>query len=158
MLFREQGDLPRALTEFRAAVEKGPDRVEMQLALAESLGASGRGREAEAAYEEVLRLDASATLARNNLGLLLAQRGDLRGAVVQWSKVLEQDPERVSTLQNLAFALATAPDPEVRDVQRALELATRAKELSGEADSRLEQLLATIQRALDQAPGAGEGS
>lgn len=42
-----------------------------------------------------------------------------------------QAPQWVDPLNNLAWALATAPEPELRDGPRALKLATRAVELAG---------------------------
>jgi tetratricopeptide (TPR) repeat protein len=53
-----------------------------------------------------------------------------RQAVTGYQAALDLDPNRVPTLNNLAWLLATCPDARLRDPTRALELAKRATELA----------------------------
>jgi serine/threonine protein kinase/tetratricopeptide (TPR) repeat protein len=56
--------------------------------------------------------------------------GAYRQAVAGYRAVLDLDPNRVTTLNNLAWLLATCPDEQFRDPPRALELAKKATALA----------------------------
>ena len=151
LLWKAQGQGPRALEEFQLAVAANPDHHEARLSLAEALVAGGRLEAAIAEYRATLALDppaANAIAAHNNLARILAAGGDLGTAIEHWQAVLEIDPDRVSALTNLAYALATQPEPERRDPERAVVLAERACELTGGADPRPLSALAAAYRAV----------
>jgi serine/threonine protein kinase/tetratricopeptide (TPR) repeat protein len=72
-----------------------------------------------------------------SLGSVLTARGRQAEAVDEYRRardgyraILEIAPNRVSTLNNLAWLLSTCPDPQLRDPGRALELARKATELT----------------------------
>jgi tetratricopeptide (TPR) repeat protein len=72
-----------------------------------------------------------------SLGSVLIARGrsdeaadEYRQTLAGYQAVLDRDPKRVSTLNNLAWLLATCPDARLRDPARAVELAKRATELA----------------------------
>jgi len=52
-----------------------------------------------------------------------------------WQKALEIDPDNSDTYNNIAWNLATTPNPEVRDGKRALALARKSCDLSDWKDS-----------------------
>jgi tetratricopeptide (TPR) repeat protein len=71
------------------------------------------------------------------LGAVMTARGRpaeaadaYRQALAGYRAVLDLDPNRVTTLNNLAWLLATCPDEQLRDPPRALELAKKATELA----------------------------
>jgi tetratricopeptide (TPR) repeat protein len=71
------------------------------------------------------------------LGSVLTARGrtdeaadEYRRALTGYQAVLDLDPKRVPTLNNLAWLLATCPDARLRDPPRAVELARQATELA----------------------------
>jgi len=64
-----------------------------------------------------------------NLAMLYHKMGDYRKAKEVYEKILELDPDRPVSLNNLAWLLATSDDPELRDTKRALALAKRAVSL-----------------------------
>jgi tetratricopeptide (TPR) repeat protein len=68
---------------------------------------------------------------RDNLGVLLVQNGDTRGAIAEWGRSLQIDPNDGNALNNLAWLLATCPDQSVRSGSRAVELAEKAVTLPG---------------------------
>jgi Tfp pilus assembly protein PilF len=57
--------------------------------------------------------------------------GEHAEAVADFNKALEIEEEDESLLNNFAWVLATSPDDKVRDGKRAVELATKASELTG---------------------------
>jgi tetratricopeptide (TPR) repeat protein len=72
-----------------------------------------------------------------SLGSVLTARGrteeaadEYRQALAGYQAVLDRDPKRAPTLNNVAWLLATCPDARLRDPARAVELAKRATELA----------------------------
>jgi tetratricopeptide (TPR) repeat protein len=68
---------------------------------------------------------------RDDLGVLLIQSGDVRGAIEQWETSLRIIPADGNALNNLAWVLATYPDDSIRNGERAVKLAETAVGLPG---------------------------
>ncbi len=150
LLWQARGDGGRALESFAQAAAASPEDPQVRLSLAESLAGARRAGEAIVEYRATLALAPpapTAIAAHNNLAGLLAGRGDLDAAIEHWDTVHALDPDRVSALTNLAYALATHPDPERRDPERAVDLAERAVELAGGTDPRPRAALEAARRA-----------
>jgi tetratricopeptide (TPR) repeat protein len=86
--------------------------------------------------QKALELDPRYARAHFNLGLALRDKGDTDGAIRCFDaairchqKALELDPRDASAHNSLAWALATCPDPKLRDAPRAVTLAKKAVEL-----------------------------
>ena len=62
----------------------------------------------------------------HNRGVVLTALGREAEAIRDYESVLARDPSSAGTLNNLAWILATARDPALRDCKRALSLAERA--------------------------------
>ncbi|MDT7543350.1 MAG: hypothetical protein QOE33_3254 [Acidobacteriota bacterium] len=58
-----------------------------------------------------------------------SDRGDIDGAIADLNKAISLDAGYPDSYNNLAWILATSPKKEVRDGQRAVELARKACEL-----------------------------
>jgi len=69
--------------------------------------------------------------ARDGLGALLVQAGDIHGAITQWEASLQVDPNDGNALNDLAWIFATYPDDSIRNGQRAVRLAESATVLPG---------------------------
>lgn len=69
--------------------------------------------------------------ARDSLGALLIQGGDVHGAITQWETSLQIDPNDGNARNNLAWIFATYPDDSIRNGRRAVELAESASVLPG---------------------------
>jgi tetratricopeptide (TPR) repeat protein len=67
----------------------------------------------------------------DDLGVLLIQSGDVRGAIEQWETTLRIEPNDGNALNNVAWVLATYPDDSIRNGERATKLAERAVALPG---------------------------
>lgn len=115
-----QEDYESALTEFDASVRLNPslqegrwgELHELRTALGdESLGAAHR-----------LYLEAYSK----------SECGDYSGAEEIYRNAIDEDPEFPWAYNNLAWQMATCPDPDFRDGKTAVELAKRASSLSGD--------------------------
>ncbi len=161
LLWKARGEAAAAREQFLLAVAAQPSHHEARLSLAEAQAAAGRLDEAVVHYRAALELapaGPNAIAAHNNLARLLAGRGDLDAAIGHWRAVLILDPDRASALNNLAYALATHPDPDRRDPERAVTLAERACALTGRADPRPLATLAVAYRAAGREAEAEEAS
>jgi protein O-mannosyl-transferase len=78
--------------------------------LAISLSATGRSKEAVAAFRRAADLSPTDARARGNLGRALAEQGDLTAARVELERALQLDPANAEVRQELALILqASAP-------------------------------------------------
>ena len=114
---------PEAVRHYERAVELEPEVAEHQNNLAGVLWRSGRLQEAVAAYRRAIQIDPRMATAHSNLGLLKQSLGDLTGAVLSHQRALAIDPDNLASADNLAWILATSPDPAMRDGARAVALA-----------------------------------
>ena len=70
------------------------------------------------------------------------QEGRFKEAIGQYEASIGALPQYHPALNNLAFILAAAPDPELRDGERAIELAKRALESGGRSNPGILDTLA----------------
>ena len=129
----QRGELHEAIVHSQAAIEIRP----------ENAGAYGRvpvvltGKETQSAvayWQSRLNANELDTAAHNDLGVVLMQSGDPRGAIVQWEATLAIKPNDGNAENNLAWVLATYPDATIRDGDRAVKLAEKASTLPGGQD------------------------
>ena len=109
-------------------------------------GVGANLRNTRALHEAATRSDAAWQKAQSNLQdaatLGVVAQGLYRvrlypQAVAAYDQALKLQPDFVIALNNLAWLLATCPDPAVRNGSRALELVSRARQLSSEDDVSL---------------------
>src|SRR5947199_8342901 len=80
--------------------------------------------------------------ASNDLGVMFSSKGEIREAIPAWQQSLSFDPDNADAANNIAWARATAADPDLRDGREALELAQRALRSGGENPVALRTLAA----------------
>jgi protein O-mannosyl-transferase len=80
--------------------------------------------------------------ARDELGFLLLQAGEIRDAIAQWQTSLQIDPHDGNALTNLAWIFATYPDDSIRNGTRAIQFAESAAQLPGGAAPIVQRTLA----------------
>jgi len=121
-----------ALTELFQTTGPGPDTLLMKAAL---LQEAGRTDEAKQVFSELLAHQPRFTLDNPTINFELAElyclQGQVRAALPYYSRAIEMSAQFTNALNNLAWLLATAPDDQVRDGSRAVELAERACQLTG---------------------------
>src|SRR6266699_2142027 len=80
--------------------------------------------------------------AHTNLAVAFDEKGQIPEAISQYEQALEISPQSVAAENNLAWLLATNPDASIRHRDGALELATRANQLSGGGNATVLRTLA----------------
>ncbi len=123
---QRDGQLEEAIAAFQKTLQLEPEKIEARNNLAITLLKSGRAPEATAEWRTVLRLEPQNAEMHNNLAVALLAEGRIAEAVREWGETLRLQPDRIATEISLAWVLATAPENEVRDGNRALELAQKA--------------------------------
>jgi tetratricopeptide (TPR) repeat protein len=139
------GDWSGACADFTAAIELTPAAPQAFYNRANAYCECGELEKALADYDEALRRDGADVAALLNRGrvLLLLQRRD--EALRDNLEALRLSPDDVRTCNNLAWLLATHPQPEKRDPPRAVELARRACQLTESKDpTALDTLAAAL--------------
>jgi Flp pilus assembly protein TadD len=103
-----------------------------------------RGRLDEAVVElrRVSELAPQSAQAHHRLALALQAQNNFAPAIVEYGRVLELEPNHSVAANNLAWILATAPDPALRDGAKAVELALRCRQISGDQPVILDTLAA----------------
>jgi tetratricopeptide (TPR) repeat protein len=127
----EAGRTDEAMARYRRALELTPELEQAHHNLASELANRGRLDEAIMHFREAVRLAPESAIGRQNLGRALRLSGDAAQALVELRVALRLEPAGVDTLGDIAWILATHPDPGLRDADEALLLARRAVELTG---------------------------
>ena len=95
------------------------------------MAAEGKVEQAIPYLEQALKLEPRNARAHFHLGLALYDVGQSQSAIAHLNEAIRLQPDNVPMLWQTAWILATSPDPSVRDGARAVELASRAIQLSG---------------------------
>ncbi len=81
-------------------------------------------------------------MANNNLANAMIFKRRIPEAIQYWQRALAAQPDMVSAQVNLAWVLATCPDPSLRNGVDALALAERATQMTGGANPMVLRVLA----------------
>ena len=119
VLMASNGKNQDAIEHLSAAVKYQPNYVEAQLALADTWRRSGRADLSLAPYLEAVKINPRAAQARLGYAIALASLGRYREARDWLVEATTLSPDHPELAHALARLLATAPDPSVRDGQRA---------------------------------------
>jgi tetratricopeptide (TPR) repeat protein len=133
------GSVDRAIEEYRTALALDPGLVAARLDLASALNRLDQYQEAAELYHQVVEVDPKNSRACRGEAEALASMGRWQDARQLLEEGWRTMPESVEILHALARLLASAGDPEVRDGERALDLAQRTLR-AGTTPSRLETL------------------
>lgn len=95
------------------------------------LRASGKHEKALIAYAESLRLEPGSTMVLCNRAGLLLDRGEYRRALADYKEAVRLNAADTRSLNGVAWISAACPDAEFRDGSLAIEMATKACELTG---------------------------
>jgi tetratricopeptide (TPR) repeat protein len=154
-----------AIASYREALRLDPGYFEAHNNLGTVQHKLGRLDLAVRHYREALRLWPRAPLVNFNLARALEAQGAFAEAAERLGGELEVQPAFVPALRELAWLLATHPDPALRAPREAVRLARRAWHLDAGADplvldalaasyaaaGRFPEAIAAAERALSQA-------
>ena len=128
---KQWADAERA---YRAGLKTAPHSGVLALRLHGALVASDQNAEAEAFAKKWLAGHPKDTVLRVGLAERALRAGNLRSAVAYYQPVIEQDPNNVVALNNLAWAAGQIGDP------RALGYAQRAVQIAPQNAAALDTL------------------
>ncbi len=154
-----------AIVHYQKALQIEPDNEEASYNLGNVLLKKGEVDEAIAHYQQALQIKPDFAEAHNNLGKALLQKGNAGEAITHFQKTLQIEPDNAEAQNNLAWVLATCPQASLRNGGKAVELARRANQLTGDGNpvvlgtlaaayaeaGRFPEAVATAQRALQVA-------
>src|SRR6266404_2265023 len=138
--------------------------------LAAALEQAGRFPEAVGHYEQALRIDPEMAGAHFTLAIDLMRLGRHQEALGHFDQALRIKPDYLEAQNGLAWLLATLPPAEGGNPLRAVKLAERVCELTGNAApmcldvlaaayasaGRFNDAIATAQKGIDGARSAGQ--
>jgi len=154
-ILTRQHRFPEAVESFRRALQIAPEFVSAHVHLGSLLVDMGRVEEGREHLQEAARIDPNHPTAFRLLGISLLREGKLEQAEAMFRKTLERDPNCVAALLNLATLEVKASDAAFRNLEEAVELATRACELTNYKDPvallTLSEALAATGRFTDAA-------
>ncbi len=130
-----RNDLDGAINYYSACLSISPDQPEGQYNLASALFRRGRADEAIVHYKKCLQLSPNNADAHANLGSAFLAKGHLQEAIAQYKAALRIAHDNVAAQSNLAWLLATAADPSLRNGPEAVALAERAESESSRGEN-----------------------
>ena len=123
------GRLDEAVAHYRRALEITPNDSQVYNNLGDALVRQGRFDEAISQFRQALVIDPDAAAVHCNLGNVLAGQRRFHEAIAHWREALRAQPDNVPLLLQVAWVLATSPEPAVRSGGHAVALAERAAKL-----------------------------
>jgi tetratricopeptide (TPR) repeat protein len=145
--------MDEAIVQYQKALEIKPDFAEAHNNLAYSLLQIGRVNEAITHFQRALEIQQSYE-AYYNLGCAFRQKGMAAEAMASYQKAIELQPQFIPAQKNLAWMLATWPEPSVRNGGRAVALAEQANRFSKDKDPLVLRTLAAAYAEAGRFPEA----
>jgi tetratricopeptide (TPR) repeat protein len=159
-----------AMEHYEQALRIQPDLAEAHNNLGYALFQAGKVQEAMEHYEQALRIQPDFAEAHNNLANGLLHVGKAQDAVGHYGQAIRIKPDFADAHNNLAWLLATHAPTEGGDAVRAVDLAQRACELTGNrragyldtlaaayaAAGRFNEAVVAAQKAIDLARAGGQ--
>ncbi len=130
LIAAERGSFEDAIRDFRRLAAKNPDDTAVIGQLGMLYLAAKQPQEAINRFTRALELDEKNFPCRRGRSDAAISIGDHVAALADLEKALVLKPDDSGVLNNLAWLLATSPDDDLRDGKRAIELATKACEVT----------------------------
>jgi len=153
LVFIRLGRPQDGVAAIRRAVELNPDDAKVNYQFAAVLEATGNTDEALQRYRQTLQIDGAFSDANLRLAVLLDRLDDKAAAVGHYRSRLQQVPDDVMALNNLAKILVTHPDQQVRNGAEAVRLARRAVQATA---GRRPEVLSTLAAAYAEVGQLGQ--
>ena len=121
----DEGRPDQAFPFFKRAISLKPDFPDAWNNLGVATLRQGQAEQAVPYLSEAIRLRPEYTAANMNMGAALIKSGKCDEAVTYYENALRNQPYFADAMPQLAWILATHPDPLVRNGRRAVEIAER---------------------------------
>jgi tetratricopeptide (TPR) repeat protein len=144
MILADKGRLGEAIADMKSVLQQDPKSIAWRLQLGGYYLQDRRPTKAIDLFTEVLADEEDNWVARQARADTLLSVGKHAEAIADFEIVLKQQPEDDGILNNFAWVLATSPDDQLRNGKRAIELATKACELT---DYKKPHILSTLAAA-----------
>ena len=154
--YMSQQKVADAANEFVTAVTLNPNDSNAHYAAANALGMTGRTSEALAHLKEAIRLNPDFTEAYFTLGMATAGQGKIEEALDHYRSAIKANKKFVPALVSLSWILASHQSDKIRNGSEALQLATRAVELTDGKDAIALDTLAAAYAEVGKFPKAVE--
>lgn len=122
------GQYAQAIAAYQNSLQLSPDQPLVLNNLGQSFFHDQQPDQAIATLQQAVSLEPGFANAQYNLAMFLGSTGHNSEAIPHYRKVIELDTNNVIALNNLAWILATDPDPRLRDGKEAMLLAEHACE------------------------------
>ncbi|MEN3367962.1 MAG: protein O-mannosyl-transferase [Verrucomicrobiota bacterium] len=139
---RRKGLMDDAIAHYEKAVEWQPDYAEGYLGLGGALTEKGQFDAAIEAFQKAVDFHSDYAEAYLGWATALLHQGRDEEAIVQFQRALEIVPQSMVALNNLAWLFATSANPSIRNGPKAVLLAERAIQITGEDPFYLHKLAA----------------
>jgi len=130
ILLRIPQQQKEAVAHLQRSVEIYPDQPAVQSSLGVALLEAGNAEESFKHLQKAIALDPTDSDAHYNMGNTLLHLMKPKEAVAEYERAFEMNPKDAEALNNLAWVLATWPDPAGRDGVKAVEWAKKADALT----------------------------
>jgi tetratricopeptide (TPR) repeat protein len=144
---QQKGRLQEALSHYEKAIESDASFGGARYNYGTALLANGRVAEGLAQLEKAAEISPRDPNVRLNLGNARLLSKDPAGAIQALEQAMRLAPREVAPLNNLAWLLSTLPDESLRDGKKAVELMTKALELSAPPSVQTYRTLAAAEAA-----------
>jgi len=126
----DQRKLDQVIDEMEKQLKRTPKDEDIRIQMAMLCTAARQPTRAIEIYSSILADKPDNVEALEGRANALLGTGKHAEAIADFNKAMKLDPDDTGTLNNLAWVLATSPEDTLRDGQRAVELATKACELT----------------------------
>jgi tetratricopeptide (TPR) repeat protein len=157
-ILRQEDRLAEAVRVLQEGVESSPDNVGLLTQLGFFQLIDENYNEAIGAFSKVLEIDSENVEALRGRSDSYLSIGEHAPAIEDYERALAIAPDDSTVLNNLAWVLCTSPIDELRNGQRALELAVRACEVTEYAQAHILSTLAAAHAELGDFEKAREWS
>ena len=128
------GEMAAGIKHLREVTRIEPNNFDAQVNLASALANEGQLHEARSFFQGALRLEPNSAFAHYQYGSALLDGGIEKEALQEFRQAMRLSPDSALTLDKLAWILSTSRDASLRNGKEAVKLATRACELTKNAN------------------------
>jgi tetratricopeptide (TPR) repeat protein len=147
---QKAGEIEEAVEYFRKALQIDPDLAEAHHNLGVALVKLGQLEAALPHLRRMVELKPYMVDTQMTLATILERLGRPRQAQASYRGALREDPDLWQAANNLAWSLATSPEPKLRDGPESLRWATHAADLTGQTNPGVLDTLAAAHAEVGQ--------